>query len=116
MRQKVQLGPEYQVSFATAAKEAAGEKLLVGAIGGLASGKVVRDILESNRADVIFVGRQFRKNPGQVWTMHGGRGRCPVTSRKPDRMGLCRSIYPSTGKSVVYLEAPACMSKVVPVS
>ena len=69
VRQKIRFGPEYQVPFSTAAKEAAGGKLLVGAVGGLASGKVARDILESNRADVIFVGRQFQKNPGQVWAM-----------------------------------------------
>jgi 2,4-dienoyl-CoA reductase-like NADH-dependent reductase (Old Yellow Enzyme family) len=69
MRQKIRFGPEYQVPFSTAAKEAAGGKLLVGAVGGLASGTVARDILESNRADVVFVGRQFQKNPGQVWAM-----------------------------------------------
>lgn len=42
---------------------------MVGTVGGLWSGKVAKDILESNRADVIFVGRQFQKNPGQVWAM-----------------------------------------------
>jgi 2,4-dienoyl-CoA reductase-like NADH-dependent reductase (Old Yellow Enzyme family) len=68
-RQKIRSGPEYQVPFATAAKEATGGKLLVGTVGGLSSGKVAQDILESNRADVIFVGRQFQKNPGQVWAM-----------------------------------------------
>ncbi|KIM46736.1 hypothetical protein M413DRAFT_16424 [Hebeloma cylindrosporum] len=68
-RQKIRSGPEYQVPFAAAAKAAVGEKLLVGTVGSLSSGKVARDILESNRADVIFVGRQFQKNPGQVWAM-----------------------------------------------
>jgi len=41
----------------------------VGTVGGLSGGKVAQHILESNRADVIFVGRQFQKNPGQVWAM-----------------------------------------------
>lgn len=25
--------------------------------------------MESGRADVVFVGRMFQKNPGQVWAM-----------------------------------------------
>ena len=68
-RQKIRFGSEYQVPFATAAKEATGGRLLVGTVGGLSGGKVAQHILESNRADVIFVGRQFQKNPGQVWAM-----------------------------------------------
>lgn len=68
-RQKIRSGPEYQVPFAVAAKEAVDGKLLIGTVGGLSSGKVARDILESNRADVVSVGRQFQKNPGQVWAM-----------------------------------------------
>lgn len=68
-RQKVRPGPEYQVPFATAAKKAVGSKMLVSAVGGLFEGKVAADIVEQGRADVIFVGRQLQKNPGQVWAM-----------------------------------------------
>jgi 2,4-dienoyl-CoA reductase-like NADH-dependent reductase (Old Yellow Enzyme family) len=68
-RQKVRSGPEYQVPFAAAVKEAGDSKILVGSVGGLSDGKVAEAILESGRADVIFVGRQFVKNPGQVWAM-----------------------------------------------
>ncbi|KAH9474971.1 NADH:flavin oxidoreductase [Psilocybe cubensis] len=68
-RQKIRSGPEYQVPFAAAAKEAVGSKMLVSAVGGLWDGKVASGVLESGKADVIFVGRQFQKNPGLVWSM-----------------------------------------------
>ena len=68
-RQKVISGHQYQVPFAAAVKKEVGSNLLVGAVGGLCSGKSAQDVLETDRADVIFVGRQFQKNPGQVWAM-----------------------------------------------
>lgn len=46
-----------------------GDKLLVGAVGALHSGKDAQSVLDSGSADVIFVGRQFVKNPGQAWVM-----------------------------------------------
>lgn len=70
VRQQVRPGPEYQVYLATAAKKAAaGTKMLVSAVGGLYEGKVVAKVLEEDRADVIFVGRMFQRNPGLVWDM-----------------------------------------------
>lgn len=68
-RQKVRPGPEYQVSFAADVKAAHGSKILVGAVGGLYEAKTAEGVLESGRADVIFIGRQFQKNPGQVWAI-----------------------------------------------
>ncbi|KAF8814992.1 FMN-linked oxidoreductase [Phlegmacium glaucopus] len=68
-RQKIKTGHQYQVPFAAAVKKAVGSKLLVSAVGGLHSGISAQDVLETDRADVIFVGRQFQKNPGQVWAM-----------------------------------------------
>ncbi|KAF8962602.1 hypothetical protein BDZ97DRAFT_1105695 [Flammula alnicola] len=72
-RQKIRSGPEYQVPLAAAAKKAIGKipgsRMLVSAVGGLFEGKVAQDILESGRADVVFVGRGFQKNPGLVWAM-----------------------------------------------
>ncbi|PPQ92802.1 hypothetical protein CVT25_004060 [Psilocybe cyanescens] len=68
-RQKIRHGPEYQVPFAAAAKAAVGSKMLVSAVGGLFDGKVAAGVLESGKADVVFVGRQFQKNPGLVWAM-----------------------------------------------
>lgn len=70
VRQKVRPGPEYQVHLATAAKKAAaGTKMLVSAVGGLYEGKIAASILEEDRADAVFVGRMFQKNPGLVWDM-----------------------------------------------
>ncbi|TEB34328.1 FMN-linked oxidoreductase [Coprinellus micaceus] len=70
MRQKItQPGPAYQVSFASAVKKAHQDKILVGSVGRLADGKVAEKVLQDGDADVIFVGRMFQKNPGQVWAM-----------------------------------------------
>ena len=69
IRQKIVHGPEYQVPFAAAVKKAVGDKLLVGTVGGLGDGVVANGVVESGRADVVFVGRQFQKNPGLVWAM-----------------------------------------------
>lgn len=68
-RQKIKSGHQYQVPFSAAVKKSADSNILVGAVGGLYSGVSAQDVLETDRADVIFVGRQFQKNPGQVWAM-----------------------------------------------
>ncbi|KAF7986396.1 hypothetical protein HWV62_35442 [Athelia sp. TMB] len=60
-------GP-YQTHFAAAVKEAVGDKLIVGAVGGIKSGKVAQEILEKGQADVAIVGRWFQKDPALVWT------------------------------------------------
>lgn len=48
-------------------KAAIGGKLLVSTVGGINNGRVAQRILDGNSADVVFVGRQFLKNPGTVW-------------------------------------------------
>ena len=71
-RQKIKSGYQYQVPFSAAVKKevlGSSSNLLVGAVGSLHSGITAQEVLETNRADVIFVGRQFQKNPGQVWVM-----------------------------------------------
>jgi 2,4-dienoyl-CoA reductase-like NADH-dependent reductase (Old Yellow Enzyme family) len=35
----------------------------------LADGTLAQKVLDDGDADVIFVGRMFQKNPGQVWAM-----------------------------------------------
>lgn len=51
----------------TATKE--GKKgIFVGAVGGIRTGEIASAVLESEQADVAFVGRQFQKDPGTVWT------------------------------------------------
>lgn len=68
-RQRIKSGPGYQVPFASAVKKSVGSSLFVGAVGALHDATVARDVLENGDADVVFVGRQFQKNPGQVWEM-----------------------------------------------
>ncbi|KAF7980703.1 hypothetical protein HWV62_37161 [Athelia sp. TMB] len=60
-------GP-YQMQFAAAVKKVVGEKLIVGSVGGIETGKMAQEILETGQADVAFVGRWFQKNPALVWT------------------------------------------------
>ena len=64
--------PAYQAPFSEAVKKAHGidtpRGLLVGAVGGIKTGEVAQAVLAKGRADVIFVGRQFQKDPAVVWT------------------------------------------------
>ncbi|KAF9494617.1 FMN-linked oxidoreductase [Pleurotus eryngii] len=59
----------YQVHFSEAVKKAlpANSPMLVGAVGSIKDGRTAQSILDAGQADVIFVGRQFQKNPGTVW-------------------------------------------------
>jgi len=41
--------------------------MLVSAVGGLHTAQDAYDVVENGKADVVFVGRQFQKNPGLVW-------------------------------------------------
>ncbi|KZP16909.1 FMN-linked oxidoreductase [Athelia psychrophila] len=56
----------YQAHFSAAVKEAVGDTLLVGAVGGITSGAAAQAVLEGG-ADVALVGRSFQKNPALVW-------------------------------------------------
>jgi len=60
--------PAYQAHFAQAVKEAVGDKLIVGSVGGITDGHLAQEVLEKGQADVILVGRQFQKDPAVVWT------------------------------------------------
>ncbi|OAX32123.1 FMN-linked oxidoreductase [Rhizopogon vinicolor AM-OR11-026] len=57
----------YQAPFAQVVKEAVGDRLVVGSVGSINTGKIAQDVLDKGQADVILVGRQFQKNPGTVW-------------------------------------------------
>ncbi|KAI0688871.1 FMN-linked oxidoreductase [Earliella scabrosa] len=65
--QKIKGGPAYQAPFAEAVKKAHGDKILVGTVGVITDGRTAQGCLEKGQADVVFVGRQFQKNPGTVW-------------------------------------------------
>ncbi|KAF9479776.1 FMN-linked oxidoreductase [Pholiota conissans] len=69
----------YQAPLAKAVMEAIGatgafpsaikpERLLVGTVGKITSGKQAEELLQDGYADVVAVGRQFLKDPGTVWT------------------------------------------------
>lgn len=58
----------YQAPFAQAVKQAIGDKLVVGSVGSINTGKIAQEVLDKGQADVILVGRQFQKNPASVWT------------------------------------------------
>ncbi|KAG7006304.1 NADPH dehydrogenase afvA [Physcia stellaris] len=66
-RQNVKSGPGYQTPFAKAVKKALGEKLAVGTVGTIRSGKQANQLLEEG-PDLAIVGRMFQKNPGLVWS------------------------------------------------
>jgi 2,4-dienoyl-CoA reductase-like NADH-dependent reductase (Old Yellow Enzyme family) len=68
-RQRVIPGEAYQAHLAGAVKQAVGNKLLVSSVGALGNGPIAEKVLASGQADAVFVGRQFQKNPGLVWTM-----------------------------------------------
>ena len=61
------LDEAFQADLAAKIKAAVGDKILVAAVGGIKNGKTAQRLLDTNQADVVFVGRQFMKNPGAVW-------------------------------------------------
>ncbi|KZT66257.1 FMN-linked oxidoreductase [Daedalea quercina L-15889] len=56
-----------QVPFSAAVRRTHGEKILVAAVGTINTGTLAQSVLDEGAADVVFVGRQFQKNPGTVW-------------------------------------------------
>ncbi|KAF4981315.1 hypothetical protein FZEAL_2848 [Fusarium zealandicum] len=58
-------GPAYQVQFAQDIKKFVGEKLLISAVGGIKTGTLAEEVLQSG-IDVVFAGRWFQENPGLV--------------------------------------------------
>ncbi|TBU27047.1 FMN-linked oxidoreductase [Dichomitus squalens] len=65
--QKIKGGPAYQAPFAEAVKKAHGDKILVSTVGAITDGPTAQACLDKGQADVVFLGRQFQKNPGSVW-------------------------------------------------
>ncbi|KAJ2786608.1 hypothetical protein GGI15_001382 [Coemansia interrupta] len=64
-RQKITNGPGYQVPFAEKVKrEVPG--LYVGAVGLITEGQQANEILENDKADVLFIAREFLRNPSFV--------------------------------------------------
>lgn len=64
--QKLSTSPNYQVPFATEIREQAG--ILTGAVGLITEAQQAEDILTSEQADAIFVGRELMRNP--YWSLY----------------------------------------------
>lgn len=66
--QHIHAGPGYQAPFAYAVKKEVGDKMLVGTVGSITSGKQAQEILEKEGGlDMVAAGRAFQKNPGLVF-------------------------------------------------
>ncbi|MDV2580894.1 NADPH dehydrogenase NamA [Alkalibacillus haloalkaliphilus] len=61
VRVKINPYPGYQVTFAEAIKQQAGIK--TGAVGLITNGMQAEEIIQNNRADLVFIGRELLKNP-----------------------------------------------------
>ncbi|KAK5509683.1 NADH-dependent flavin oxidoreductase [Exophiala xenobiotica] len=64
--QHIHAGPGYQAPFAKTVKKAVGDKMLVGTVGSITSGKQAQQLLDEG-LDMVAVGRGFQKNPGLVF-------------------------------------------------
>lgn len=63
--QKINGKGQYQAPFAEAVKKEHGDKILVGSVGMITTGKIAQEILDKGQADAVLVGRAFQKNPGE---------------------------------------------------
>lgn len=61
IQQKITTSPNYQVPFSKAIKQQTG--IITGAVGLITNGEQANEILEKNQADLIFIGREFLRNP-----------------------------------------------------
>lgn len=59
--QKIPVGPMYQVSFAEQIKNETG--ISTGAVGMITTAEEAEGILQNNQADLIFLAREFLRNP-----------------------------------------------------
>ncbi|KAF7794910.1 hypothetical protein EIP86_006053 [Pleurotus ostreatoroseus] len=65
--QELRLAEAYHAELSAQIKATLGHRILVGAVGGINTGKIAQEVLDKDQADVVFVGRMFQKNPGLVW-------------------------------------------------
>jgi 2,4-dienoyl-CoA reductase-like NADH-dependent reductase (Old Yellow Enzyme family) len=64
-RQKISVGPGYQLDFAAAVKRAAG--IPVRAVGLIVNARQAEDAIAGGKADLIAIGRSLLANPRWVW-------------------------------------------------
>lgn len=58
----IRSGPAYQVGFAEGIKKAVGDRIHVSAVGGIKTGQLAEDALQTG-VDVVMAGRWFQQNP-----------------------------------------------------
>jgi len=63
---RIPVGPNYQVPFASAIR--AGADILTGAVGLITETHQANAIITSGEADLVFLGREFLRNP--YWPLH----------------------------------------------
>ncbi|KAL1948244.1 hypothetical protein VTO73DRAFT_12319 [Trametes versicolor] len=74
-RQKLEfVAYAYQAHFAEAVKKAHGDRVLVGAVGGIKRGKLAQEVLDKGQADVVLAGQAFLKDPAAVVTFAADLG------------------------------------------
>ncbi|CEI60122.1 NADPH dehydrogenase afvA [Fusarium venenatum] len=61
----IKAGPAYQVDLAKQVKKAVGDSVLVSAVGGIKTGQLAEEVLQSG-IDIVRAGRWFQQNPGLV--------------------------------------------------
>ncbi|GKZ33524.1 hypothetical protein AbraIFM66950_003426 [Aspergillus brasiliensis] len=61
----IRSGPAYQVHLAHEVKKAVGDRVLVTAVGGIKTGKLAEEVVQSG-IDAVLAGRWFQQNPGLV--------------------------------------------------
>ncbi|KAJ2659585.1 hypothetical protein IWW48_003424 [Coemansia sp. RSA 1200] len=64
-KQQIPLSPGYQIPFATAIKKNV-PRILSGAVGLITEAEQANDILEEEKADLVFLGRILVRNPNFV--------------------------------------------------
>jgi 2,4-dienoyl-CoA reductase-like NADH-dependent reductase (Old Yellow Enzyme family) len=74
--QKVVLGPGYQVPFAERVRRDAG--VMTGAVGLIETKEHVKEILAKNQADLVFMAREFLRDP--YWVLRAARESKQVVS------------------------------------
>ncbi|OJJ58455.1 hypothetical protein ASPSYDRAFT_151753 [Aspergillus sydowii CBS 593.65] len=61
----IKSSPAYQVHFAQEIKKAVGDRLLISAVGGIKTGSLAEEVLQSG-IDAVQAGRWFQQNPGLI--------------------------------------------------
>lgn len=60
-------GPTTHFPLSKAIKDAVGDRMAVGIVGGINNGKLAEQLLQDGNLDAALVGRHFQKNPAAVW-------------------------------------------------